>query len=184
MEDNLFMSTLQNEQGQSLLETIILLPFLFMLVAVLYKMMMATQMAIANTQYARSQLYVLTANSPEYPRLEFRLSSTMFAAANQDRMILGVSDPSALTSSSGQDGTIEPVPQQQNIVRAGSTVKGSSDRGEVQKRTLIRIRNTAGICTQINAVAKKFPMNEQNIPSLASKRWPFGISVCQYGGMI
>ena len=163
----------KNNKGQSLLEVLILLPFLFMFVGVLYKITMATQMAIVNTQYARSQVYVLTANSPEYPRLEFRLNPTMFAAKHEDRMVLGVADPKALTSSTGLEGKLEPVPQTQKIGRIGSTATGSSDRGEVLKRTEVRVRNTSGICTQLNAV-----------PTASNKRWPFGATVCQYEGMI
>jgi len=175
---------IKNKKGQSLLEVLILIPFLFMFVGLLYKVTMATQMAIVNTQYARSQIYVLTANSPEYPRLQFRLSGSMFAFNNQDRMVLGVADPKALSSSAGQEGTIEPMPQIQKIGRTGTTVAGNTDRGEVSKRTEIRVRNTVGICTQLNAVSKGKPMDEQNILSLGSQRWPFGNSVCQYEGII
>ena len=175
---------LKNKKGQSLLEVLILIPFLFMFVGSLYKINMAAQMAIVNTQYARSQIYILTANSPEYPRLQFRLFPTMFANGKQDRMILGVADPKAITSSSGLEGKIEPMPQTQKIGRTGNTVVGSSDTGEVSKRTEVRVRNTSAICTQLNSAADKMPMNETNIQSLVSKRWPFGISVCQYEGVI
>lgn len=171
---------LMNEEGQSILEILILVPFLFMFVGLLYKITMATQMAINNTQYARSQIYVLTANSPEYPRLEFRWNPGMFAAKGQDRMVLGVADPKALTTSAGQEGTIEPMPQTQKIGRIGSTVTGNTDRGEVNKRTEIRVRNTVGICTQLNSK----PLSDAQVSENVKKRWPFGIDVCRYGGMI
>jgi len=178
---------LANQKGQSLLEVLILIPFLFMFVGLLYKVTMATQMAIVNTQYARSQIYVLTANSPEYPRLQFRLRQNppMFAYNNEDRMILGVADPTALTSSSGQEGAIEPIPQTQKIGRNNPTVPGSNATGELGaggKRTELRVRGTSGICTQLNAIANKQPMN--NVPSGYNTRWPFGVSVCQYEGVI
>ena len=172
------------KKGQSLLEVLILIPFLFMFVGALYKINMAAQMAIVNTQYARSQIYVLTANSPEYPRLQFRLLPNMFVFNKQDRMILGVSDPKALSSSTGLEGTLEAIPQTQKIGRTGTTVVGSNDAGEVVKRTEVRVRNTAGICTQLNAVSNGKPMDEINIQSLVSQRWPFGTSVCQYEGLI
>ena len=171
---------LRNEKGQSLLEVLILVPFLFMFVGLLYKITMATQMAIVNTQYARSQLYVLTANSPEYPRLQFRWSQGMFAYQNQDRMVLGVADPKSLTTSSGQAGTIEPLPQVQDIKRNQATVSGSKDTGEVAKRTEVRVRNTVGICTQLNAK----PLDDHHVSDIVTKRWPFGTTVCQYGGII
>lgn len=169
-----------DEKGQSLLEVLLLVPFLFMFVGLLYKMTMATQMAIVNAQYARSQVYVLTSNSPEYPRLQHRWNPTMFATVGQHRMVLGVSDPSALTTSTGQEGTLEPTPQTQNIARNDADLKGSSDRGEVSKRTVVRVRNTAAICTQLNQV----PLSDNSVSDIVSKRWPFGIKVCQYGGMI
>ena len=174
---------INNKKGQSLLEVLILIPFLFMFVGLLYKVTMATQMAIVNTQYARSQIYVLTANSPEYPRLEFRWSQKMFASSKQDRMILGVADPLALSSSDGQEGNLKPMPQTQKIGRNNPTVAGSSDRGEVSRRTEVRVRNTVGICTQLNAVAKGKPMDDENILSLGSQRWPFKNTVCQYEGI-
>lgn len=174
----------KNEKGQSLLEVIFLVPFLFMFVALLYKIQMAIQMAIVNTQYARSQVFVLTANSPEYPRLQFRTFPKMFSGGNQDRMVLGVADPESLAASEGSDGTIEPMPQTQKINRLGSTVMGSSDRGEVAKRTELRIRNTAGICTQLNSAGSKTPMNEQTILNLGAQRWPFGTTVCRYEGIL
>ncbi len=61
-----------DSKGQSLLEVVIMLPFLFLLFGLLFRANMAIQMAINNQQFARSQVYVLTANSPEYPRLGFR----------------------------------------------------------------------------------------------------------------
>ena len=183
MVANQIIRTALDETGQGLLEVIFLIPFLFMFVGLLYKINMAAQMAIVNTQYARSQIYVLTANSPEYPRLEFRLSPTMFANNQQDQMILGVSDPSAITGS-GAGNTIDPVPQTQKIGRLGSNSKGSDDSGEnITKRTEIRVRDTSAICTQLNAVANKQPMNEKNIQGLGSQRWPFNMQVCQYKGI-
>ena len=172
-----------NEEGQSVLEIVFILPVLFLFVALLYKVTMAIQMGIVNTQYARSQVYVLTANSPEFPRLQFRWSPSTFAAKEQDRMVLGVADPTSLQrQAKGATSTLEPVPQVQKIARLGTEVKGSTDRGEVKLRNEIRVRNTSGICTQLNSVGGKTPMTPETIPSLQSKRWPFGGSVCQYAG--
>lgn len=167
------ISIMKDKRGQSLLEVMLLIPFLFGFVGILYKVNMAVQMSINNSQYARAQIYVLAANSPEYPRLGLRMSPEMFGQNGQDRMVLGVSDPEALSTSSGQSGKIEPMPQIQDIARNKTTVTGSSDRGEVKNRTKIRVRNTAAICTQLNVQ-----------PNTENKRWPFGTEVCRYGGMI
>ena len=157
-----------DQAGQTMLELVLLIPFLFMFVTVLFKVMLAVQMAINNAQIARSQLFVLTKNSSDYPRLQLRYSPIMFIAAKQDRMILGVADINSM-----KDGvTVDPIPQVQKIGRTNATVKGSSDNGEVKKRTELRVRDTAAICTQLNAV-----------PNVSNERWPFKTEVCRYEGM-
>jgi len=175
------MNKLSDERGQTILEVIFVLPFLFLFVGLLFKVNMAIQMAINNTQYARSQLYVLTSNSPEYPRIQFRFSGPRsFVVQEQDRMVLGVADPENIDFSGGEE--IQPEPQIQKIGRAKPSVRGSNDRGEVKKRLAIRVRNTAAICTQLNSISSKVGMTSENIPALKAKRWPFGERVCQYKG--
>jgi|GEM_PF-2134898 len=177
------MNKLSDERGQTILEVIFVLPFLFLFVGLLFKVNTAIQMAINNTQFAHSQLYVLTANSPEYPRIQFRFlaGQRSFVNQEQDRMVLGVADPENIDFSD-PNGNIEPDPQIQKIGRANPSVRGSSDRGEVKKRLAIRVRNTAAICTQLNSVSPKVGMTSDHIPALKAKRWPFGEAVCQYKG--
>ena len=160
-----------NEKGQSILEVVFVLPFLFLFVGLLFKLNLSIQSAINNQQFAHSQTYILTANSAEYPRLGFRLSPSLFKAAGQDQMILGVADPSGITQANNNDSDIEPIPQTQKIGR-NKTIKGSDDRGDQAKRSEIRIRNTAALCTQSN-----------NVPTGTSERWPFNREVCQYSGI-
>ena len=164
-------------KGQSILEVVVVLPFLFTFVGLLYKFNMGIQMAINNLQYSRSQLYILTANSPEYPRLEFRhYTQNIFKEADQELMILGVADPSAISGAN-----IDPIPQINRISRAGG-IKGSDQAGEVSKRTDLRIRETSAICTQMNGVARKFPYSAGGVRGLKSRTWPFEKLVCQYSG--
>ena len=172
----------RGNQGQSILEVVFILPFLFLFVGLLFKVNLAIQMAINNTQYARSQIFVLTSNSPEYPRYQIRFLWKLFGQNNQDRMVLGVSDPKAIALASYSNGQIEPLPQTTKINRKGTTVKGSDDRGEVSLRNEIRVRNTAAICTQLNSVGSKAVWNSTSVTSLKSRRWPFGQEVCQYSG--
>jgi hypothetical protein len=174
--------TINNQKGQSILEVVFVLPFLFLFVGMLYKVNMAIQMALNNTQYARSQIYVLTANSPEYPRYEIRFNWNLFAQNQQDRMVLGVSDPKALASATANEDSIQPLPQSSKINRVGTTVKGSQERGEVELRNEIRVRNTSAICTQLNSTGPKRPWTSENIRELGSQRWPFRQEVCQYNG--
>ena len=164
-------------KGQSILEVVVVLPFLFTFVGLLYKFNMGIQIAINNLQYSRSQLYILTANSPEYPRLQFRhFAPNIFKETDQELMILGVADPSAIN---GAD--IDPIPQINRISRVGG-IKGSDQSGEVSKRTDVRIRDTTGICTQMNGVSPKVPYSADGVRGLKSQAWPFKKLVCQYSG--
>jgi hypothetical protein len=163
-----------SEDGQSILEVIIVLPFLFLFVGFLFKLNLAMQVSINNTQFSHSQVFVLTANSPEYPRLYFTQlkPGSSFKAAGQDMMVLGTADPTSLESSADPN-SIDPVPQIQNVARNKSVKGGSEDSGEQPKRLDIRIRNTAAICTQLN-----------NVPTGTIQRWPFKPgAVCAYKGM-
>ena len=159
-------------KGQSILEVVFILPFLFLFVGILFKLNMGIQQSINNTQFTHSQIYVLTANSPEYPRLQFtRYDPTIFSVSGQDMMVLGVSDPKALTDRGDGTSKLNPIPQSQKIAR-NKSVQGSEEGGEPSKRTNIRIRNTSAICTQLNALPKE-----------GSIRWPFGLLPCRYQGM-
>lgn len=179
-----------DESGQSILEIVFILPFLFTFIALLYKINMAAQIAINNVQYARSQMFILTANSSEYPRLSFRFGAfnpaASFHTEGHARMVLGVADPEAVAAAGASDsGTLEPIPPIQNIARRGTTQPGSNAAGEPKNRTDVRVRNTVAICTQFNS-AKDGGRVLDWYPSLlarmsGSKRWPFGENtVCKY----
>jgi hypothetical protein len=165
------------KDGQSILEVVLFLPFLFILVGLLIKMNTAIQMAINNSRYARAQLFVLTNNSPEYPRLQLRTNRLVKNA--HDMLVVGVSDPEAIAEAAS-DGDMPAIPQTQKI--ADKRAQGSSERGEVSARTEVRIRGTAAICTQSNSTQKGIPVNSVNVRGLANRRWPFGKLACQYDG--
>ena len=176
---------LNSNEGQGILEVVLVLPFLFTFVILLYKMNMASQMAINNAQIARSQMFQLTANSPEYPRLEFRfkdLGAKWIHEEGHARLVMGVSDKPA--NSNEEVAEIEPIPQIQPVGRRGSTVKGSSDSGEVSLRNEVRVRNTVAICTQFNSATsggKRLDLTPAIMAQLGSARWPFGgNTVCKY----
>jgi len=173
-------------KGQSILEILIVLPFLFIMVGMLVRFNLGIQMAINNIQYARSQLYVLAGNSPEYPRLSFRMKTNpsdgglKFADQEQDMMLLGVSDPSALTEVSNAE-SMPAIPQIQRITRKG-VVGGSEEGGEPAARTSIRVRETSAICTQMNSISPKIGFDSNGVLALKNQRWPFRKLVCQYEG--
>ena len=164
-------------KGQSILEVVIVLPFLFLFVGLLFKMNMGIQMAINNIQYSRSQVYALSENSPEYPKLALRRKD--LAAQKSDLMVLGVADPQAIAEAQG--GDMPPIPQIQKIARKGG-VNGSEDPGEPSTRTDLRIRETSAICTQVNYVDAKIAYDPEGVRSLGASYWPFGHPVCGYQG--
>ncbi len=165
------------DEGQSILEVILFLPFLFILVGLLIRMNTGIQMAINNARYARAQLFVLTNNSPEYPRLQLRKSRLVKNA--HDMLVVGVSDPLAIEEAAS-DGDMPAIPQIQSIGNKKS--RGSNERGEVRSRTDVRIRGTAAICTQSNSVTKGTAMDSLQVTALANQRWPFRKMACQYDG--
>jgi hypothetical protein len=165
------------DEGQSILEVILFLPFLFILVGLLIRMNTGIQMAINNARYARAQLFVLTNNSSEYPRLQLRKNRLVKNA--HDMLVVGVSDPLAIEEAAS-DGDMPAIPQIQSI--ANKKANGSQERGEVKSRTDIRIRGTAAICTQSNSVTKGTGIDSYQITALANQRWPFGKMTCQYDG--
>lgn len=163
-------------KGQSILEVIFVLPILFLFVGLLFKINMSIQMAINNTQHARSQIYILTGNSSDYPRLRFRYFQDMFFSKQQDLMVLGVADPTAVTGAAADEDTMEPRPQEQHVTR-NTSITGSGAPGEVNSRSHIRVRDTSAICTQLNMALNA------NGKDFTSPRWPFGRRpVCGYSG--
>jgi len=171
-------------KGQGLLEVMIVLPLLFMMVILLFRFNMAVQMAINNVQYARSQLYVLAANSPEYPRLGLRHEiggspKSAFFGRSIDMMVLGVADPQAIDEESADN--LPPIPQLQRIGK--KDLPGvSSDPGEGHLRAEVNVRETSAICTQMNGVSPNTRFDSSGVQVLVSKRWPFGKLPCQYEG--
>ena len=169
-------------KGQGLLEALIVLPFMFTLVILLFRFNMGIQMAINNVQYARSQLYVLSGNSPEYPRLKYRVGGVTFYRRKMDLMLLGVSDPTAIDEAGNSGGDMPAIPQTQRVGKKGLP-GASSDPGEGRLRSEIRIRETSAICTQMNGVNESTPYDSFGVLSLKPQlRWPFGKLPCQYEG--
>ena len=168
-------------KGQGLLEAVIVLPFMFTLVILLFRFNMGIQMAINNVQYARSQLYLIAGNSPEYPRLLFRTEGANFYKNRIDMMLLGVADPTAIEEAAN-GGDMPAIPQSQRVGKKGLP-GATSDPGEGKLRSEIQIRETSAICTQLNGVNENLPYDSYGVVSLKPQlRWPFGKIPCQYQG--
>ncbi|NDG85297.1 MAG: hypothetical protein EBX52_09730 [Proteobacteria bacterium] len=167
-------------KGQGLLEVMLVLPLLFMMVILMFRFNMALQMGINNVQFARSQIYILSGNSPEYPRLQFRHSPGGFFSKSTDMILLGVADPQAIDEETADN--LPPIPQVQRIGRKG--LPGvSTEPGEGLLRSEVNVRETSAICTQTNGISAAKPFTPSQIPSLKpTSRWPFSKLPCQYEG--
>ncbi len=140
------------QEGQSILEFLLLLPIMVGIVAVMIKVNSLIQMAIVNQQYARSQALFLTYNSPVYPELRFRAGNSGMEAQGYSQMVVGVSENIADGGSE-----YEPEASTQNILRTiGQPIGNDDPRFEGSRlRGLVRVRNTVTLCTQTNSVAIK-----------------------------
>jgi hypothetical protein len=87
------------EQGQSLLEFLLMLPMMLGLIVIMSRVNTAIQASIVDQQYARMQTLWLTFNSPVYPKLGLQASE--LNGKNYNQMMIGVSD-NEITSDSNQ----------------------------------------------------------------------------------
>jgi hypothetical protein len=135
----------KNEEGQSLLEFLLVLPLLLGLVALMTRVNTAIQASLVYQQYARAQTTWLTFNSPVYPSL--RLQSTELNNKNYNQMTIGVSDNPITGDSNLPQATTTNIARNQTVANSASNemqVDGPSTRA------IVRIRNTVTMCTQAN----------------------------------
>lgn len=136
----------RGEEGQSILEFLLMLPMMVGLVVILVKVNTTIQMSINNQQYARAQTLFMAYNSPVYPSLVQRESNLIPKKYNQ--MVVGVSENS--TDVAGND--ILPKAATNYIARK----KGAPDSEEKNppggRRALVRVRDTVTLCTQSSLV--------------------------------
>jgi hypothetical protein len=136
----------KGEQGQSLLEFLLMLPMMLGLIVIMSRVNSAIQASIVDQQYARMQTLWLTFNSPVYPKLGLQASE--LNAKNYNQMMIGVSD-NEITADANQ-----PKASTQTITRTPAAAAGASNepQQEPQTRAQVRIRNTVTLCTQANLV--------------------------------
>jgi hypothetical protein len=147
---------ISNESGQSLIEVVLIVPFMMALVLGLIRAATIVQMAIVNQKYARAQALFITYNSPVYPRAEF--TESWYVPRGLSQMVVGVQDQ---VIGDGSDDAVREENQQRASVYP-ITPKGAKayelniDDGSVQeepsRRDLVRIRNTISLCTPLFAI--------------------------------
>jgi hypothetical protein len=141
----------KSESGQSVLEFLFMLPVLFGLALLMLKINTAIQISINNQQYARAQTLWLAFNSSVYPRIELREGELVSGGFNQ--MLIGVSENSA----PNDDSPYVPKAPVQSISRrkpaSGLSGLGSDGKQEEpSERSMVRVRNTVTLCTQLNVL--------------------------------
>src|SRR3954470_17424704 len=116
---------LRDEEGQSILELLLLLPALLGMTVMLIHANTAIQVSIVNQQYARAQALWLTFNSSVYPSLAQRVAN--FDAKGYNQMVIGVSDNRAPNSA---DEKYNPKATVQNVGRKPAS--GGSDQPQTE----------------------------------------------------
>jgi hypothetical protein len=134
----------KNEEGQAFFEFLLLLPLMLGVVMLLVKVNTATQVAIVNQQYARSQMLFLAYNSPYYPELRLRRTQK----ENTELMILGVADNVGPDTADGSG--FQPRATTQTITRPGAEIGNDDEKSEPEDRGRIRIRNNVAMCTHFD----------------------------------
>jgi hypothetical protein len=136
-----------NDEGQSVLEFLLMLPMMVGLVVILVRINTAIQISIVDQQYARAQTLTLAYNNPVFPLL--RLREPHLTAIGYNQMVLGVSDNPA----NNDEGHYTPKAATFYIARTKGKPSGE-DQAQPNERALVRIRNTVTLCTQPNVMAK------------------------------
>ncbi|MGK5082901.1 hypothetical protein WDW37_06320 [Bdellovibrionota bacterium FG-1] len=134
---------LADDQGQSVLEFLLMLPMMVGLVVILVKINTTIQISINNQQYARAQALWLTFNSPVYPAHD--LKEGHLTAKQYNQMVIGVSENQATA------GEYNPKAATYLIARKKGSPAGE-EKAEPRERTLVRIRDTVTLCTQSNLI--------------------------------
>ncbi len=135
------------DQGQSIIEFLMMLPVLIGLVVLLVRSNTAIQISIVNQQYARAQALWLTFNSSVYPGKQLRQVQLGDKKFNQ--MVIGVSENAAPAQ-----GNFTPRAATQNVTRKKSGTR-DEPQTEPKLRDKVRIRDTVTLCTQMVVVNGK-----------------------------
>src|SRR4051812_32338299 len=111
-KDGFLIMVVEREEGQSIIEFLLMLPMLLGITMILIKLNIAIQIAIVDQQYARAQALFLAFNSPYYPSVQKREQRLVPSGTNQ--LITGVSD----NADEGGQGTYVPKATVQPITRS------------------------------------------------------------------
>src|SRR4051812_28584394 len=105
--------SLNQEEGQSIIEFLLMLPMILALTFILFRVNSAIQVSIVNQQYSRAQILFLTYNNPYYPELDKQQNMRQ---SGNNQMVVGVSDKLAVGSAKFHpDATVQLITRNANV---------------------------------------------------------------------
>ncbi len=141
----------KGEDGQSVLELLLMFPVLIGFTMILMKINTAIQISIVDQQYARAHALFLTFNHSVYPRISLQ---QVLMNQGDNQMLLGVSDNPA-SAGYEPEATIESVSR-------SKTVQAPDDpKTEPKTRARVRIRNSVTLCSPIYSLGPTLAMQDQ-----------------------
>lgn len=146
------VKTFLDEQGQSIIEFIFMMPVLLGLFTLMYRFNSAIQISIVNQRYQRAHLLSTNFNSPVYPQRT--LIHQRFASNEHktNQFIMGVSENTWSTNEDGEESDGVAVVMKQMIARSKNKMGPDPENEEPERRGRVRIRSTIAMCTQSNVV--------------------------------
>lgn len=142
----------EHEEGQSVIEFLIMLPVVVGLAVFMVKVNTVIQMGIVNQQYSRAQALNFSYNSPVYPHLERR---PHMIKLKYDQILMGVKEYRA-----NEEGDLRTESSTYKITKTGGSVENQSE--SIHERSEIRVRNTVTLCTQMNLAGNGKPLIDLN----------------------
>lgn len=133
-----------SRSGQSVLEFLFMLPIVLAIVMIMVRMNTAIQMSIVNQQYTRARLLFLSFNSAVYPEIKYQQDQI---GKQMNQMVGGISENSGVGGDSGI--SYSPAASTQLVTRSKIVTGPNEPQTEPKTRALVRIRNTATLCTPI-----------------------------------
>jgi hypothetical protein len=169
---------LLDRKGQAMFETMLFIPMLLMIVALMWRSNSAVQVSIVNQQYARAHALFLTFNSPYYPELKFKSPALsqddLFMNNNYNQMLIGISEDSI-----PEGAAVQAAAPTYSIVAKSATVKGDeSAKAMPSKRSTIRVRSTVSLCAPLYYISGSGSKQLAHIGLMDSMTWPYS-TVCQ-----
>ena len=141
-----------SQDGQSLLEFLLLLPFLLGLSILVIRANQAIQISIVNQQYSRAQAHFLTFNSPVFPdNRDGRRDKMTVGGVNA--ITMGVGEKAI---QGGEDGENQPEAPVQMVARSQQKAGTKPEAQSFSDRSgWVRVFNTVTLCSGSHSFASQ-----------------------------